>query len=200
MGDSEYVEDIDHGWDRIVKQLDSIKDGAYVAVGVLSDSSTWAADAPANLADIATFNEFGAPQAHIPSRPFMRQSFDKNISAITRFQELMQNDVYLGNKTEAEALDALGVFFKGKVQGIFRSGSFKANAPSTIRQKNRSKIKKAKRTIKKTRSLNKRGVSLSSKQLQSFLGAKETVNLGGTTPLIDTGRLRQSIHYEVVFP
>lgn len=149
------VQDKDHGWKRIVKEL-GVADGAYVAVGILSDSSTWQSGPSANLADIAAFNEFGAPGAGIPSRPFMAQSFDKNIQKIERMQESLQGDVFAGNKSEEAALESLGVFFKGAVQAVFRSGSFVKNAPATIKAK------------------------------------------GSSSPLIDEGRLRGSIHYEVV--
>ena len=148
----------DLGLSRIIKEL-GVADGAHVAVGILSDKSTWAQGADANLADIAMFNEFGhlvrgGSYSVIP-RPFMRRSFDKNIGQIVRKQQKLQSDVFEGSKTEIQALDKLGEYFRGRVFSIFRTGGFAPNAPSTIKKK------------------------------------------GSSTPLIDDGHLRQSIHHEV---
>ena len=148
------VKDIDHGWKRIVREVGAMK-GSYVKVGVLSDAGSYATgEGSINLADVATFNEFGT--SRIPSRPFMAQSFDKNIPQVNKFIAFKQDAIYARKETTAGALENLGIFYQGKVQQEFSSGDFAPNAPSTVE-------------------------------------AKES-----KTPLIDTGRLRNSINHEVV--
>ena len=165
-------------------------------MGVLSDTGAYP-EGTVNLADVATFNEFGTER--IPPRPFMRQSFDKNLDEMKRFVEARYGMVVDGKLTVSQALKEVGVFFKGKVQAIFREGDFAPNAPSTIARKNRAKVAAAKASLAGARARAEKGKELTDKQLQRYLGAKETLEKAGTaTPLVDTGRLRQSIHYEVV--
>lgn len=186
--------DKDLGWKKIAEELKKIK-GSYVKVGVLSDTATYP-NSKANLADVATFNEFGTE--HIPSRPFMRQAFDKNMEEMKKFVEVRYGLVVDGKLDVNRALNEVGVFFKGKVQAIFREGDFAPNAPSTIAKKNHVKIAAATSTLNSARKKTEKGKELTEKEFQRVLGAKETLAGGGTTPLIDTGRLRQSIHYQVV--
>lgn len=164
------VKVIDRGWNRIKKELDDI-DNAYVNVGVLSDAGQYAQfsslkksqgkfvkgrthTSTANLADVATFNEFGT--SDIPARPFMGQTFENNRDIVGASIAVMKDQIFLGETSVTRALNKLGTWYKGLIQKIFKEGEFQENAPATIRIKKSSK------------------------------------------PLIDTGRLRQSIDYEVV--
>lgn len=143
----------DLGWKRILKEIEATK-GSHVDVGVLSDAGSYASDdGPVNLADVATFNEFGTTR--IPSRPFMAQAFDANLQGLKTFIAERLSDVYQGRNTAAAGLRMIGVWFKGKVQETIAKGEFAENAPSTIAAK------------------------------------------GSDKPLIDTGRLRQSIAFQV---
>lgn len=169
------VKVIDRGWNRIKKELDSIDD-AYVKVGVLSDAG---GEGGTNLADVATWNEFGvvipvtdrmrnffsAQGIHfkasttsikIPPRPFMAQAFEKNRGAVTKMLEAYKSKIFSGEMTVEFFLNDLGTKYKGMIQRIFRDGNFKENSDLTKLLKNSSK------------------------------------------PLISSGRLRQSIDYEVV--
>ena len=152
------VKDIDRGWKKIKEEIKLI-DNSFVNVGVLSDSGGYAAsEGGINLADVATFNEFGT--SRIPPRPFMRQTFEKNNKKTTDFISKQKDLIYQGKETTRGALETIGVFYQGKIQTEFNEGNFKANAPATIRQK--------------------------------------TVNGNvGDRPLHDTGRLKQSINFEV---
>lgn len=125
--------DTDKGWKRISKELKSAKK-SYVNIGILSDAPAYATDeGPVNLADIATFNEFGT--SRIPERPFMRQAFDANLEGIMAFRAGLLNQVYDGRITTEMGLRKLGVFFKGKVQETIAKGEFAPNAPATLKAK-----------------------------------------------------------------
>lgn len=145
--------DKDLGWGRIKKEL-ALAKRSHVNVGVLSTAGTYASDdGPVNIADVATFNEFGT--SAIPSRPFMAQAFDSNLESIKSFVSARFDELFSGKITTETGLKMIGVFFKGKVQETISKGDFAPNAPSTVAAK------------------------------------------GSSHPLIDTGRLRQSINFEV---
>lgn len=148
------VKDIDRGWKQIRKQLGVAEGKPYVKIGVLSDAGAYA-DGGVNLADVATFNEFGT--SSIPSRPFMSQTFDTNQQDIKEFIEKQYSGVLSLKQTISDGLKKIGVWYTGKVKEIFTKGEFAPNSPSTLAAKYPS-----------------------------------------TRPLIDTGRLRQSIDHEVV--
>lgn len=143
--------EIDHGWDKIKKELKLI-DNSHVNVGVLSDVGGYP-EGNVSLADVATFNEYGT--SDIPPRPFMRQSFDTNRDEIKTFTDKEVDAIYSGKQNVKGALEKIGVYFVGKVKETFSKGEFVENAPSTIAKK------------------------------------------GSSKPLIDTGRLRNSIDHKV---
>ncbi len=108
------------------------------------------------VAEVATIHEFGAPAAHIPARPFLRDAFDRNYADYRAILVHALGQVIDGKYTVRKAVSLVAIRAVGDVQeGIATPGRFVANAPMTIALK------------------------------------------GSSQPLIDTGRLRQSIDYEV---
>lgn len=146
------IKDIDQGWGRINREIRRLNN-SYVKVGVLSDAGGYEVGG-ANLASVATWNEFGTSK--IPARPFMKQAFDNNKSQIDSMKDSSFGEVLKGTSSVEKALNKIGVFFKAKVQESIVKGGFSPNALFTISRK------------------------------------------GSSKPLIDTGRLRQSINYETV--
>lgn len=155
----------DLGWDQIQKEMDYLK-SKVVKVGIISGGGqkkfSTHQDPPGrktkskiNLVRLGTVHEFGVPKKNIPSRPFMRQTFDSNISKIEKFIKRKQSEVFRGKISGLTALNSLGVFYTGKVKETIKNGSFKALSPKTIKKK------------------------------------------GSSKPLIDTGRLRNSIDHEI---
>ena len=130
------VIEIDHGWKRIERELKRM-DASYVKVGLLSGAGSYAGGGRANLVDIGTFNEFGTKT--IPERPFMRQSFEKNIAAIRKRFDSLVGEIYVGRTDTEGALHEIGERHKGEIQGEIVSGGWTPNAPSTIRKKGSSK-------------------------------------------------------------
>lgn len=185
--------DKDLGWERIKREMRLMKD-SHVKIGVLQNAGEHK-ESGVHLADIATWNEFGDKRGRIPSRPFMRQTFDKNLEKVHQFLRVKQDEIYRGKGTTKGTLKEVGTYMQGRVQEMFIIGNFKPNAPSTIERKNRELIKKAETTI---RAANRSKKELSPKRLQRVAEAKQTLAGPNTTPLIDTGRLRQSINFEVV--
>lgn len=105
-----------------------------------------------DMAEVAMFNELGTSTS--PSRPFLRQTVDDNEAEINAFVENATRQIAKGGSAE-QCLKRMGAFGVKLVQEKIVSGTFKPNAPSTIKGK------------------------------------------GSEKPLIDTGQMRQSVHYVI---
>lgn len=128
---------IDKGWKQIQKELKLIQ-GAYVKVGFPSEKSKkHQGQSGVDVAAVAAFQEYGTE--HIPARPFMVQTFEKNRQEVKEFVEKEQAKIYDGKQTTEQSLNRLGNFYKGKIQKTIRNGEFAPNASGTIKQKGSSK-------------------------------------------------------------
>jgi hypothetical protein len=106
-----------------------------------------------DIVSIAAWNELGTE--HIPPRPFMQQSVEKNESRIAAMCKTQLKKILTGEATARDALQAIGVMQKGLIQAEIKNGGFAPNSPRTIAKK------------------------------------------GSAQPLIDTGRLRQSVNFVI---
>jgi len=107
------VQDIDHGWDRITRDL-KILNGGSVSVGFPQEGETAspAGSKSVPFSDIvqrAVVHEFGAPKVNIPERPFMRPAFDGNKKELSLFKESVLQRFYKGLISPSRALDLLGL-------------------------------------------------------------------------------------------
>ena len=93
-------------------------------------------DRGVDMAQIAMFNELGTSIA--PARPFLRQTVDENLDDIKAFGGEKIQDIAEGGTAEG-VLKQLGVYGKGLVQEQIKNGTFKPNAPSTVRRKKSDK-------------------------------------------------------------
>lgn len=151
-----YVQDKDKGWDRILKSMKEA-DKVFVKVGILSSAGNHDG---IEMATLGTIHEYGAPSVGIPSRPFMRQTFERIKEKIVKFNKKEVGLIFEGKSDAVRSLKKLGVFCQTEIKREFTIGKFQPLKASTIRAKT--------------------------------VGGKK-----GTTPLIDTGRLRNSINYEI---
>lgn len=149
--------DKDLGWKRIVVELRALA-GKKVNVGVLGNAPQHPSGV--NMADIATWMEFGTePSAitghpGIPPRPTLRPTFDKNLKKYERFMSRRLR--FLGRELDTSTLlGQLGLKMTNDIKRAIVALKEPPNRPSTIRSK------------------------------------------GSSNPLIDTGRFRQSIDFEV---
>lgn len=107
--------------------------GRGVKVGVMSGSYPDGT----SVVDVAYWNEFGTSK--MPSRPFIRQTFEKNGSDIDKVSRTLIGGIMTGAFNPDGALRELGDWYKGVMQEVLRDGSYIANAASTLAQKNGSK-------------------------------------------------------------
>ena len=134
--------------------------GASILSGALGGGNK------ATIGQVAFWNEFGTRT--IPSRPFMRSSFDTNKAFYNRQIEIMRSEVLSARKTVESSLKKLGFMMRTKiVERIDTAMTWakkkkKALSPSTVKSKEAGALR------------------------------------GPNQPLIDSGKLRSSVDFEVV--
>lgn len=124
-------------------------------------------DSGADIVDIAAWNELGTENA--PARPFLRQSVENNAAQIEAMCRAQLAKIVNGQATAEEALKAIGVMQKALIQNEIKNGGFEPNAPITI----------------EGGWMHRNGKSF-------FIKGKKS-----SQPLIDTGRLRQSVNFVI---
>lgn len=126
-----------------------------------------------NMATLAFIHEFGSPVNHIPRRPFMRQTLKKNHDEIVRRMGTVFSDIVRGNDV-TKRMGRLGNRLRSLMQKEIASKDFKENAQITV----------------------------SGGWMRNHVSGRPVriVGKGSTTPLIDTGALRQSIIYKIAGP
>lgn len=135
---------------RFFAEIEKLK-AQQVRVGYQQGAA--ASEEGVDMADIAMWNELGTVNS--PARPFLRQSVDDNAAKISAFCKAQLQRLAQGSTDAETILKQIGVMQKGLVQEKIENGSFKPNAPSTVKKK------------------------------------------GSDKPLIDTGRMRQSVNYVI---
>ncbi len=165
--------EIDRGFEQLKKNLLALEKGrSYVKIGVFGGKGSKRDTASLDNVRLAIIHEFGVPEKHIPERSFIRTAFDKNrLAYITILKKLLPG-VYEGKREMGQVLGILGVKAVADVQAFVRAGTnLTPLAESTFKRK-LSKSYRGKR------------------QYEGPLQAPK--------PLIDTGRLLQSVTYELV--
>jgi hypothetical protein len=105
-------------------------DGVAVQVGVLEGE----------LAEIAAIQEYGAPRANIPARPFIRQTFERRRGELVALQAKIATLLMAGKIDERKAMGLLGAWCAGAIKATITSnGSFAPLAAATIAAKKSSK-------------------------------------------------------------
>lgn len=146
---------IDLGWNAYVNE---VKD-SYVDVGIITRDANKPVNGSFNLGQLARVQEYGivinvtdkmrrylafkglhlkadTKVIRIPSRPFMRQTFDEQWPELSRFMERMEDNVISGRMDRKTALEIIGDFHKSEIQKNMRTkDKFEPNHPFTIEQK-----------------------------------------------------------------
>lgn len=121
--------DKDKGWSKIVGQVGKC-DKSFVQVGIQAGDIY---QDGTSIADIAYYNEFGTDT--IPSRPFMRQTFEKKNVELSKHVAAEYQAVLEGRKTIDFALNLLGAWYQTQIQNEIRDGDWTPNASVTIARK-----------------------------------------------------------------
>lgn len=105
----------DTGWKKILAKAKELSAGPYVKVGVFGGGRN---------AELAVIHEYGAPEANIPERSFIRRTFAnsevvdaKNKMCAGLMKKIVEEDMSVG-----QALGQLGAFGAAQVKNTIVSG------------------------------------------------------------------------------
>jgi hypothetical protein len=129
------VKEVDKGWSNIVGETKKLK-GSFVQVGLQDDGTTEDKDPnakpgsppPPLVSQVAYWNEFGTDI--IPSRPFMRQTYEKKNAELSAHIAAEYSAICLGRKTVNKSLAALGEWYVIQIRQTILNGGFAPNAES----------------------------------------------------------------------
>lgn len=128
------------GLERLLAMAKQMERKPFVKVGVLSGDRPNTKGRPLTNVELATIHEFGAPAAGIPSRPFLRSTFDAKKDAWNSLMARLVTKVVAGHLNVVAALELVGQRAAGDVRNrITQGGNFVPNKPATVRRKGSSK-------------------------------------------------------------
>lgn len=91
------------------------------------------------VAALAIVHEYGVPDQNIPSRPFMRKTWEGNKGDTKKKAQLAFGSVIRGRWTPREALSRMGLDYEDKIRATIDNGNFKPLKPATVAAKGSSK-------------------------------------------------------------
>ncbi len=130
--------------EAFLKRFANIK-GAHVKVGFPKGTfDTYKAKGKSSKTmstlDTAIINEFGAPDANIPARPFIRSTLEVKKKEIQALQTRLAKAIVNGKvKSLKDGLELLGKSMKGWIQYSIKTWTTPGNAESTIARKGEDK-------------------------------------------------------------
>ncbi|HHT3633773.1 hypothetical protein I6L63_15460 [Enterobacter hormaechei] len=119
-------------WRRIrvgLNELEPVEVVAGIQKGEVNDGVL--------VAEYATWNEFGTRTT--PSRPFMRNAFDKNVETLVRFFYQGRRGIVDGKINQDQLMNAVGVKMVQLIKESILNESWAPNAEYTIDRKKSSK-------------------------------------------------------------
>lgn len=130
------VKSIDHGWEKMKERAERIDGG--VKVGILESAGSYPEGGP-TIAQVADYNEFGAPRAGIPERSFIRAGLEERRTELDAIRKDIVSRALDGSISNDTGLKLLGEAAKAFIQRKIVEGPFVPNAPATILLKGSSK-------------------------------------------------------------
>lgn len=137
--------DKDPKFQRVLKQMEKrLNNAKSVSVGILADAQYPAGystrqdhrisetRSTTSVAQVAFWQEFGAPKAHIPARPFMRTTITE---CSPRWGESMAYLAKVYNYDALKMLTSMGEGIQGQIRLTIQGWSAPANAPYTVEVK-----------------------------------------------------------------
>lgn len=141
-----------------------------------------------NNAQLGYIHNYGSPKANIPARPFLEPGIEDQRASISNHLRAAAKAAFDGNSDRVDvSLNAAGLIASTGVRNKLNSGAFEALAPSTVRNRHKS------RGTKSMRESEKRYLELIAQGSPPEQAQEET----GIQPLVNTGQLRNSITYVV---
>lgn len=91
------------------------------------------------VAMLGAIHEFGSPENNIPARPFLGQTYKKNLSLIKSRSRAVVKGVQSSKITAHEGLSKLGEWYVGAIKEEITTGEFAPLKPATIAAKGSSR-------------------------------------------------------------
>ncbi len=132
-----HVRDIDHGWGKLRKQFSPSNRDQSVFIGIQGENVE-RSEGGATNAEIGTYHEFGAPNAGVPERSFLRATLDANGESYARMLQTGAGHVVDGRLTVTQLLGLIGEKVVADVRKRMKSGIAPDLKPATIRRKTRA--------------------------------------------------------------
>ena len=131
---------IDRGAAKLLVAARALTGRKRVRVGVLADApKEGAEDSGLSLLEVAAVHEFGAPEAGIPQRSFIRATVDARAGDIEKVQKAVAARALSGAITPDQALDQIGAKVASFMQATINNGIAPALAEETVERKGSSK-------------------------------------------------------------
>ena len=131
--------DRDRGWGVLFER---IKQGgeAYAKVGIQQDTKREQEDGqgPIDMVQLGAIHEFGAPNAKIPERSFIRAWHDSKRGPINRLMERLGRQFIDGKITLRGMVAKLGVFGQGGIRKFIRDLKQPALKASTVKRRRKA--------------------------------------------------------------
>ncbi len=132
------VKVVDRGFKRIMRSIRAMA-GRGASVGIHANEAQRTETGSLSNVQLGVVHEFGAPEAGIPERSFLRSSFDANRR---KYETILTKGAkrIAGGRDRAERV--LGIAAEVAVADVINTinaGVPPANAPSTVRRKGSSK-------------------------------------------------------------
>ena len=128
------VRDEDLGYEKMRRNMKDLSE-ISVLVGIQDGSS--APNGQATIAEYGVYNEMGTKR--IPSRPFMRKSFDEKVEILRQAIAKLIPAVQDGRVPPEQAGGLIGELHQGHIQDTIRSNMAPANSPATVARKGSSR-------------------------------------------------------------
>lgn len=171
--------------DRLPGLLDALKRAAQVEclVGIPAANATRDDGSAVNNAARGYIHEFGAPEAHIPARPFLIPGVREARERIANQIGIGMRELFAGRGIDAyrRRLEAAGMIARNSVVLRINSGIGPALADATLRARAR---RVASRTAERD--------ELASR------AAGNAPSMATVTPLVDTAEMRNSIAWVLI--
>ena len=141
------VTEKDRGWKALFERLEVLKKhDVNVRVGIFSDEKGGGEEREGGLTnvEIAAVHEFGAPEANIPERPFIRSTFDAYKQEYAEMVTKVLRGVIEGKLGVKQALDLVGAKMVADINKVVRQTQgpaygFAPLKPETIDRKGSSR-------------------------------------------------------------
>jgi hypothetical protein len=172
----------------LVDKLQKDMKGSHVKVGVLATAPARENDedgGPASNLEVAIYNEFGAPEAGVPERSFLRASFLKHKPEYVQHLETLLKQAVEKGYPIKKGLGIIGLKATSDVKAFITQGEQvpPPNAPATVRQK----VERGRWKIEKDH-----------RESGTPVAELEAAAAANVRTLVDTGQLVNSLTHEVV--